>query len=707
MRSSVWWSLCFSLSPSLRCSPRPSLRTSTRCARPAAEADAIREEATTLARFFLPQIPFYGLTALGVALLNARRRFAAPAFAPVLNNLIVIAALVLLPHVVDGDIDLDSAIGNTTITLLLGLGTTLGIVAMTAAVWIAVRHAGIHIRARMEWRHPAVREVARLSGWTVGYVIANQIALLVVSILALREEGHLSAYQAAFIFFQLPHGLLAVSLMTTFAPDLAERAGRGDIDGYRDRMSLGLRLLALVMAPAAIGYAVLAVPLVSALIERGALSADDAILTAHTVGWFAAGLLGFSIYLFVLRGFYALEGHEASVLDQPRGERPEHRVGDRVRRALGSAGPRRLLRGRLQRGGGGGVTSCSRARSVASTGGRSRSAWRGQWSSPSGWDCSSGAPLRSWGRTTVVGRSRGCWSVCSSASWPTSARCSCSACRKRSLSAAFGGADRLPRMIKYLKRQWAYWTAKLTGSFNERADPKVQLEQAMQEAQEQHRRLREQAANVIANQKQTELRLNRALEELTRVNGNARQALVMASDAQKKGDEAKSTEYNAAAEAFANRLIALERDVEDLKTLSLQSAQAADQAKAAVQQNATALQRKLSERQKLLSQLDQAKMQEQMNKAMASLSATVGDDTPTFDEVRDKIEARYAKAKGMSELTETSVESRMLEIEQAAANSEANVRLDEMRVQLGLAAAPEPAAVEAPASAPAADPTAT
>jgi phage shock protein A len=256
-------------------------------------------------------------------------------------------------------------------------------------------------------------------------------------------------------------------------------------------------------------------------------------------------------------------------------------------------------------------------------------------------------------------------------------------------------------MIKYLKRQWAYLTAKLTGRFDERADPKVQLQQAMQEAQEQHRRLREQAANVIANQKQTELRLNRALEELGRVNGNARQALVMASDAEKKGDAAKSAEYNAAAEAFANRLIALERDVDDLKALSLQSAQAADQAKAAVQQNATALQRKLSERQKLMSQLDQAKMQEQMNKAMASLSATVGEDVPTFDEVRDKIEARYAKAKGMSELTETSVESRMLEIEQAAANSEAQTRLDEMRVQLGLAAAPEPAAVEAPTPAPA------
>jgi phage shock protein A len=99
-------------------------------------------------------------------------------------------------------------------------------------------------------------------------------------------------------------------------------------------------------------------------------------------------------------------------------------------------------------------------------------------------------------------------------------------------------------------------------------------------------------------------------------------------------------------------------------------------------------------------------MQEQMNKAMASLSATVGEDVPTFDEVRDKIEARYAKAKGMSELTETSVESRMLEIEQAAANSEANARLDEMRAQLGLAAGAEPAAVDSPSSAPASDPTA-
>src|SRR3954465_13857697 len=102
-------------------------------------------------------------------------------------------------------------------------------------------------------------------------------------------------------------------------------------------------------------------------------------------------------------------------------------------------------------------------------------------------------------------------------------------------------------MFKVLRRWWKYMTAKLSGSFNERADPKVQLEQAIMEAQEQHRRLREQAANGIANQKQTELRLNRAMEELGKVNGNARQAVVMADEANRGGDVAKTTEYTQAA----------------------------------------------------------------------------------------------------------------------------------------------------------------
>ncbi|MEZ5378759.1 MAG: PspA/IM30 family protein [Acidimicrobiales bacterium] len=252
-------------------------------------------------------------------------------------------------------------------------------------------------------------------------------------------------------------------------------------------------------------------------------------------------------------------------------------------------------------------------------------------------------------------------------------------------------------MFKLMKRWWKYTTAKLTGSFNERADPKVQLEQAITEAQDQHRRLKEQAANVIANQKQTEIRLNRTMEEYEKVANNARQAVMMADDAQKKGDTEKVTQYTSAAESFANRMISLEREVEDLKALHLSASQAADQAKAAVNQNSTALQKKLAERQKLMSQLDQAKMQEQLNKAMDSLSETVGEDVPTFDEVREKVESRYAKAKGAAELSESSVEARMLEVEQASINVEASARLSEIRAQLGLdtAATSEPAAAPA------------
>ena len=249
-------------------------------------------------------------------------------------------------------------------------------------------------------------------------------------------------------------------------------------------------------------------------------------------------------------------------------------------------------------------------------------------------------------------------------------------------------------MFKLLRRTWKYLTAALTGKFEENADPKVQLEQAIIESQDQHRRLKEQAANVIANQKQTELRMTRALEELEKINSNTQQAVLMADEATKRGDTAKALEYTTAAEAFANRLIVLEKEVEDLKQLSLQSTQASDQAKAAVAQNSAALQKKLSERQKLLSQLDQAKMQEQMNKAMSSLSETVGQDTPSLEEVRTKIEARYAKAKGMAELEGASVESRMLEVEQAAMNTDAQARLAEIRTKLGISSAAAPAAGE-------------
>jgi phage shock protein A len=239
-------------------------------------------------------------------------------------------------------------------------------------------------------------------------------------------------------------------------------------------------------------------------------------------------------------------------------------------------------------------------------------------------------------------------------------------------------------MFKLMRRSWNYLVAKLTGKFNESADPKVQLEQAITEAREQDRRLREQAANVIATQKQAEIRLNERMGELEKLNGNVRQALLMAEDAAKNGDAATATRYTTAAESIATRLIQLERDIEDQKALLMQATQASDQAKAAVRQNSMLLEKKIGEKSKLLSQLEQAKMQEQMNSAMSQLSQTLGDDVPTFEEVKDKIDARYAKAKAMSELNATTVDSSILEIEQATANVEAQGRLSQLRSELGL-----------------------
>ena len=253
-------------------------------------------------------------------------------------------------------------------------------------------------------------------------------------------------------------------------------------------------------------------------------------------------------------------------------------------------------------------------------------------------------------------------------------------------------------MMKLFRRWWAYLTAGANQKFNENADPKIQLEQAIADAQDQHRRLKEHAANVIAKQHQTVMQLDRQLEQLEKLNANARQAVKMADQANKAGDTAKAAEYTRAAETIATQLISVEAQVADLKEMHYSATQAADQAKAAVATNGQVLQKKLAEKQKLLSQLEQAKMQEQINKAMDSLSETVGQEVPTLNEVRDKIESRYAKAKGMSELTESSVESRMIEVEQAAQNFEAQARLDEIRSQMGIETAAPAAPVEAPAA---------
>jgi phage shock protein A len=244
-----------------------------------------------------------------------------------------------------------------------------------------------------------------------------------------------------------------------------------------------------------------------------------------------------------------------------------------------------------------------------------------------------------------------------------------------------------------VRRWWRYWGAKLGVRLDEKADPKVQLEQAIKEGRQQHRQLIEQATNVIANQKQTQLRLDRAIEDYEKANASARQALLLADQEARAGNADKATTFNQAAEGFASRIVSLEAQVDQLRDQLLDATRASEQAKAAVTQNSAMLQKRLAEREQLLSQLDQARMQEQLNKAMSQLSEAVGEDVPTFEEVRTKIERRLARAQAASELGGTTVDTKMLEVQHAQLSAEAQARLGALRSELGLR---PPPALQAP-----------
>ena len=262
--------------------------------------------ATALLRMFAPQILFYGLTALVAAVLNTRRRFVLPMAAPVLNNLVVIGVLLMVPHMTNS-LDLHDMRHDTGLLLFLGLGTTLGVVVQALVLLPALRRAAPRLRPVWNLRHPVLRQVLRLSGWTFGYVVSNQVSFWIALVLANGTAGGISAYSAAYIFFQLPYGVLAVSILTALVPDLAERWSRRDLDGFRQRLSTGMRMGALVMLPAAAGYIVLARPIVALLLQHGALRAAEAHLTADVLAWFAAGLPAFSLYLLFVRGYTAMQ----------------------------------------------------------------------------------------------------------------------------------------------------------------------------------------------------------------------------------------------------------------------------------------------------------------------------------------------------------------------------------------------------------------
>src|SRR5688500_12353687 len=213
---------------------------------------------------------------------------------------------------------------------------------------------------------------------------------------------------------------------------------------------------------------------------------------------------------------------------------------------------------------------------------------------------------------------------------------------------------------------WRYLTASANAQIDQRADPKIQIAQAIEAEQQRHQALANQAAAVLGNQRQLEMKLNRQLGEIEKLQASARQALVLADQARAAGDETTAQQREQAAQAFATQLVTAEQSVEDLKTLHDQSLQAAGQAKKAVERNSMMLQQKIAERTKLLSQLEQAKMQEQAANSLRQMTElSAPGSTPSLEDVRDKIERRYANAIGQAELAQNSVQGRMLEVQES------------------------------------------
>jgi phage shock protein A len=246
---------------------------------------------------------------------------------------------------------------------------------------------------------------------------------------------------------------------------------------------------------------------------------------------------------------------------------------------------------------------------------------------------------------------------------------------------------------------WRYLMALFGAKIDEYADPKVQIQQAVEDAQRQHQALVQQAAAVIGNQRQLELRLSRQMTEVEKLQAMARQALVLADKSRAEGDEAKAGEYERTAQTLATQLVAGEQSMEDMKTLHDQALSAAGQARHAVENNAAVLQQKLAERTRLLSQLEQAKMQETVARSLESMSSLAAPgNTPSLDEVREKIERRYANAMGRAELASNSVEGRMLELQQSTLDVAGSSRLEQIRASMAgdqLAGKPATPAVEA------------
>lgn len=280
-------------------------------------SDSDEHVAILFARFCLPQIFFYGLFAMFSQVLNSRNVFAAPMFAPIANNVVVIVTAVLFIWVVGTASPSTSSVRTSQIALL-GVGTTLGIVVQTLVVWVAMHRCGFHWRLRLGLRGYGLRKAGRLAGWTFVYVLTNQLALLVIArlttaanVLAQSNPDAaavgFTSYTKAYLLFILPRSIVTVSLVTAILPRMSRAAAANNHAEVARDVGEGCRLALVAAIPAATALVILGQPLAGLLFGFGNAPEASARSIGTVLAGFAVGLPAFTVFYVVLRGFYALE----------------------------------------------------------------------------------------------------------------------------------------------------------------------------------------------------------------------------------------------------------------------------------------------------------------------------------------------------------------------------------------------------------------
>jgi putative peptidoglycan lipid II flippase len=272
--------------------------------------------AVAFARLCLPQIFFYGLYAMLSQVLNSRGRFGAPMFAPIANNVVAIATFGLF-IVIAGTSAAADGVLSTDQVLILGIGTTLGVMLQALILLPVMWRSGYAWRPRFDWRGAGLGKAGSLAAWTIGLVLVNQVAYVFITRLATQANVNASAsdvvaaglttYQKAHLIFMLPHSVITVSIVTAMLPALSRIAHAGNLPQVGSDIARTMRSVAVLIAPVTAILIVNGASIAILLFGYGAATPQQAGLMGLIVSVFMLGLLPFTLFYVLLRGYYALE----------------------------------------------------------------------------------------------------------------------------------------------------------------------------------------------------------------------------------------------------------------------------------------------------------------------------------------------------------------------------------------------------------------